>query len=204
MTSARVPAFDLLPATLRRRFGWRRHRATLALAFLGGVAIAWFPLADRREQLERAALELARQQGELERLQAERVKLEQVLQASQREQAQRLLHEQQQAQWGLAAQTLRAVAQPLGSVPGSQLLELRLDEQGLQLVGQIEPQRMQAWLEAVRQRSRAWDPPELIEIAPPGRSALAAGEPPDLLRFVARFGRAEKAAEKAAVGGTQP
>jgi hypothetical protein len=200
MTGALVPALDLLPATVRRRFDWRRHRAALALAFLGGVAVAWFALVDRREQVEQAALELARQQGELERLQAELVKLEQVLQASQREQAQRLLHEQWQAQWALAAQTLRAVAQPLGSAPGSQLLELRLDEQGLQLVGQIAPQRMQAWLEVVHQRSRAWDRPELIEIAPPGRSALAAVEPPDLLRFVARFGRVEKAA----VGGTQP
>jgi hypothetical protein len=200
MTGALVPALDLLPSTVRRRFDWRRHRAALALAFLGGVAVAWFALVDRREQVEQAALELARQQGELERLQAELVKLEQVLQASQREQAQRLLHEQWQAQWALAAQTLRAVAQPLGSAPGSQLLELRLDEQGLQLVGQIAPQRMQTWLEVVHQRSRAWDRPELIEIAPPGRSALAAVEPPDLLRFVARFGRVEKAA----VGGTQP
>jgi hypothetical protein len=175
MMGAVVPAFDLLPATVRRRFGWRRHRATLALAFLCGAAIAWLALTDRRAQLEQAARELSRQQAELERLQAERVALEQLLRVRQSEQAQRLLHEQQQAQWGLAAQTLRAVAQPLGSVPGSQLLELRLDEQGLQLVGQIEPQRMQAWLEAVRQRSHIWNEPELIEIAPPGPSGEPAG-----------------------------
>lgn len=200
MMGAAVPAFDLLPATVRRRFGWRRHRATLALAFLCGAAIAWLALTDRRAQLEQAALELSRQQAELERLQAERVALEQLLRVRQSEQAQRLLHEQQQAQWGQAAQTLRAVAHPLGSVPGSGLLELRLDGQGLQLVGQIAPQRMQAWLESVRQRSHIWNEPELIEIAPPGPSALAPGEAPDLLRFVARFRRTENAA----IGGTPP
>ena len=200
MTGTAVPAFDLLPPKVRRRFGWARHRASLALAFLVGAAIAWLALMDRRQRVEQGAIELARQQGELDRLQSELVTLEQVLQARQREHAQHLLQEQQQAQWGLAAQSLRAVAQPLGPVPGSQLLELRLDEHGLQLVGQIAPQRMQAWLEAVRQRSRSWSEPELIEIAPAVRSASAPGESADLLRFVARFGRAENTA----VGGTQP
>lgn len=200
MRGTAVPDFDLLPPAVRRRFGWRRRRASLALAFLCGAAIAWLGLTDLRQQLERSALEIARTQSELEPLRAERVALEQVLEARQREQAQRLLHEQQQARWGQAAQTLRAVAQPLGPVPGSQLLELRLDEQGLQLVGQIAPQRMQAWLEGVRQRSPSWGEPELIEIAPPVRSALTAVEPPDLLRFVARFAPAEDSA----VGGAQP
>lgn len=164
---AAVPSFDLLPAGPgKRRFEWRRRLPVLGLALCAGLTASLLSLNETRDQAERMHTENFRAQLDLERMQAQHRDLELQLQAKQQREARWQQHLLQQGRWLAAHQTLVALAHPLGPVAGSQLLELRLDEQNLHLVGQIGPQQMHGWLRKLGDRAHALGPLQIVEIGP--------------------------------------
>ena len=67
------------------------------------------------------------------------------------------------------------------------MLELRLDDQGMVLSGQIGPAQLQPWLDALSSRMPALGPAWLMEIGPLTPPTHREDEPDELSRFVVRF-----------------
>lgn len=188
MRRSTVPAFDLLPAAHARRRVWSRRRYRALATPLGvGLAASLLILAQVQRQLDAARDAQASAQAEVDRLKARQRQLAAQWQAQQARQALEQSHQQQVERWSHAGDALRAVARPLGPPAGARLLEMRLDDQGLLLTGQIGPAQLQAWLDGLTSRSPIWGQAWLMEVglAP---SSTSGGEDADaLLRFVVRL-----------------
>lgn len=188
MRRSLVPAFDLLPATHARRMVWNRRRYRALTAPLGiGLALSLLILAQVQSHLQSSRDAQASVQAELDRLKARQRELTAQLQMQQNQQALEQGRQQQTDRWIDAGDALRAVARPLGPPARARLLELRLDEQGLLLVGQIGPAQLQPWLDGLQSRSPALGTAWLLEVGPPPSTTWREDEAGELSRFVVRF-----------------
>lgn len=188
MRRSAVPAFDLLPAAHARRRVWSRRRYRALAAPLGlGLAASLLILAQVQSHLQAMRDAQASAQAELDRMKARQRELAAQWQAHQAQQKLAQANQQHAALWQGAGQALRAVARPLGPPAQAQLLELRLDDQGMLLSGQIGPAQMQSWLDALSSRMPALGPAWLMEIGPVAPSNPREAEPDELSRFVVRF-----------------
>lgn len=188
MTPPMVPAFDLLPPAHARPQVWsrRRYRA-LALPLGIGLTAGLMILAQIQSHLDTAREGQALAQAEVERLKARQRQLQAQWQAQQARQAIDQAHQQQVERWSQAGVALRAVSRPLGPPARARLLELRLDDQGLLLTGQIGPDRLQPWLDGLRSGAPALGAAWLMEIGPPPSAISGVDETDALSRFVVRF-----------------
>ena len=188
MRRSLVPAFDLLPASHARRQAWSRRRyRTLAVPLGLGLAASLLMLAQVQSHLQSMRDAQASAQAELDRLKARQRELAAQLQAQQAQQALGQAHRQQSERWLGADAALRAVARPLGPPTRARLLELRLDDQGLLLIGQISAVQLQPWLDSLKSRSPALGTAWLMEIGQSSPTPLREEEPDELSRFVVRF-----------------
>jgi len=188
MRRSLVPAFDLLPEAHARRSVWNRRRYRALAAPLGvGLAASLLILAQVQSHLQSSRDAQASVQAELDRLKARQRELTAQLQVQQNQQALAQGQQQQIERWFNAGDALRAVARPLGPPARARLLELRLDEQGLLLVGQIGPAQLQPWLDGLQSRSPALGTPWLLEIGSPPATASREDDAGELSRFVVRF-----------------
>jgi hypothetical protein len=188
MRRSLVPAFDLLPAAHARRQAWSRRRyRNLAVPLGLGLAASLLVLAQVQSHLQSMRDVQAVAQAELDRLKARQRELAAQLQAQQAQQALGQAHRQQGERWLVASDALRAVAHPLGPPARARLLELRLDDQGLLLIGLIGPAQLQPWLDSLKSRTPALGTAWLMEIGQPSPTVLREEEPDELSRFVVRF-----------------
>jgi FtsZ-binding cell division protein ZapB len=183
-----VPAFDLLPPAHARRQAWgrRRYRA-LALPLGIGLMAGLMILAQIQSHLDTARESEALAQAEVGRLKSHQRQLQAQWQAQQAWQAIAQAHRQQVERWSHAGVALRAVSRPLGPPARARLLELRLDDQGLLLTGQIGPAQLQPWLDGLRAGAPALGVAWLMEIGPSPSASSADDEADALSRFVVRF-----------------
>ena len=192
MRRSLVPAFDLLPAAHARRQAWSRRRYRAWAVPLGlGLAASLLMLAQVQSQLQSMRDAQALLQAELDRLKARQREWAAQLQAQQAQQALGQAHRQQSERWFGASDALRAVARPLGPPARARLLELRLDDQGLLLIGQIGPAQLQPWLDSLKSRSPALGTAWLMEIGQPSSTTTSTTfreeESDEVSRFVVRF-----------------
>ncbi len=180
-----VPAFDLLPASMpkRRRSGLAPWRPML-VALGAGWACGLFILAEGQRRLEDERESLVPLQSEWDGLQARQRELASKLQAQQALEAQQQGHAQQHARWQGASHLLQRLAQAPGPSARLQLLELRLDEQGLILSGQIASGEFQAWMAGLQLPG---GPARLLELSPPTAAGEMPEGQPEMSRFVLRF-----------------
>ena len=185
MMRSAVPAFDLLPSSVRRRrrSGPARWRPML-LALGAGLACGFLMLAEGQRRLQQERESLAPLQSELEGLQARQRELASKLQVQQALHAQQQGHAQQRSRWQGASYLLQRLAQVPARSARLQLLELRLDEQGLLLTGQIASAEFQAWMAGLQ---LPWGPARLLELSPPSASSEVPEGQPEMSRFVLRF-----------------
>jgi hypothetical protein len=152
-------------------------RSSLA-GWLSGLllSLAWAMLA--RSELEQLRADEARLKAELAQARQAHAlagQQGQRLQASREQQSRLQVAQQRWRQW-------LSVLEDLASSEGARLSELRLDGQGLQLQGHIDPAQLQTW--ALSRPASSWGmgPPQLVEL-----TALAPGERERAARFVLRW-----------------
>lgn len=184
MTRAAVPVFDLLPAVtgLRRRPRRTALRPTL-LAVGTAMAAGLLIMAEGQRRLQDERDALVPMQAELERLQARQSELTPQVQAQQNQHAQRQAYLEQRARWQLASQVLQRLGQAPGRSARLQLLELRLDEQGLLLTGQMLPTELQPWMAGLK---LPLGPGRLLELSAPALVGDTSDGRSELSRFVIR------------------
>jgi Tfp pilus assembly protein PilN len=180
-----VPAFDLLPASVRRRrrsgpAAWRPMLVALGAGWACGLLI----LAEGQRRLEDDRESLVPLKSELEGLQARQRELAPKLQAQQALEAQQQVHALQRSRWQGASHLLQRLAQAPGPSARLQLTELRLDEQGLLLTGQIASSEFQAWMAGLQLPG---GPAQLLELSPPSAPGEIPDGQPEMSRFVLRF-----------------
>lgn len=191
-----VPAFDLLPASMRarRRFrpaSWRLPLLAFAAGLLGGFLI----LAEGQRRTQDELQAMVPLQAELERLQARQRELAPQLRAQQDLNEQQQAHAQQRSRWQDAAELLLRLARKPARSARFQLLELKLDEQGLLLTGQIAAGEFQSWMSALQ---LPWGSAQLLELSPSSAVGDVQDGLPETSRFVLRF------ASPAGVIGARP
>ena len=190
-----VPAFDLLPAAIRSRPRSRRAPWPVLLpAFGAGLACGLLMLAEGQRCLqdEREALKLL--QAELERLQARQRERAPQLQAQQVLRDQQQHHAHQRLGWQHAGEVLHRLAQISPRAARFQLLELKLDDQGLLLTGQVTASEFQNWQRALQ---LPWGTAQLLELSP-SPVAAEVHDSHEMSRFVLRL------AAPAGVAGARP
>lgn len=185
MMRSAVPAFDLRPASMRtrRRSGPAPWRPML-VALGAGLACGLLILAEGQRRLQQERESLVPLKSELEGLQARQRELALKLQAQEALEAQQQGHALQRSRWQGASHLLQRLAQAPGRSARLQLLELRLDEQGLLLTGQIASGEFQAWMAGLQLPG---GPARLLELSPPSAPGEMPEGQPEMSRFVLRF-----------------
>ena len=185
MMRSAVPAFDLRPASMRtrRRSGPAPWRPML-VALGAGLACGLLILAEGQRRLQQERESLVPLKSELEGLQARQRELALKLQAQEALEAQQQGHALQRSRWQGASHLLQRLAQAPGRSARLQLLELRLDEQGLLLIGQIASGEFQAWMAGLQLPG---GPARLLELSPPSAPGEMPEGQPEMSRFVLRF-----------------
>ena len=180
-----VPAFDLLPASMRARSRsrpapWRLPLLAFGAGLLGGLLI----LAEGQRRTQDELQAMVPLQAELERLQARQRELAPQLRALQDLNEQQQAHAQQRSRWQDAAELLLRLARKPAPSVRFQLLELKLDEQGLLLTGQIPAGEFQSWMSALQ---LPWGSAQLLELSPSSAVGDVQDGQPEMSRFVLRF-----------------
>lgn len=185
MMHGAVPAFDLLPASMRAPRRSRRAPWPILLpAFAAGLACGLLMLAEGQRRLQDEREALMPLQAQLERVQARQRELAPELQAQQALREQQQGHAQQRSRWQEAGELLQRLAQTSARAARFRLVELKLDEKGLLLTGQIASGDFQNWQRALQ---LPWGPARLIELSPSSGVGEEKQDRAQTLRFVLRF-----------------
>ncbi|MEI7783037.1 MAG: hypothetical protein WCK08_01535 [Betaproteobacteria bacterium] len=152
----------------------------LGVGLSGGLLV----LVEGERRLEGERDALVPMHSELESLQARQRELAPKLQAQQALREQQRSHALERSRWLAASQVLQRLAQVSGRSARVQLLDVRMDEHGLELVAQMPASQLQGWLAALQ---LPLGPARLIEQSVPTPLSQEPESQSDVSRFVLHF-----------------